>query len=113
MEGGSTYCIHPGNNQNNNSVRHKSNVDWCFPNPHSPHDLTLHCQSERHERTTSLVVTGTTLTFILLAATMVTITFLMSPVIEEMFGELLKPEACIIPHVFSRQQVNEQLSFSQ
>ena len=61
------------------------------------------CQSERHERTTSLVVTGTTLTFILLAATMVTITFLMSPVIEEMFGELLEPGVCIILHIFSRQ----------
>ena len=45
------------------------------------------CQGEETDRrATSLVVTSTALTIILLAATMVTITFLMSPVIEEMFG---------------------------
>ena len=49
--------------------------------------ILLTCQGEETDRrATSLVVTSTALTIILLAATMVTITFLMSPVIEEMFG---------------------------
>ena len=59
------------------------------------------------------MVTSGALLFILVAATLVTATFLMSPVIEEMFGELLKSDVCVIPLIFSRPEVNEQLSFSQ
>ena len=62
-------------------------------------------------RATNLVVTGTTLVFLLLAATMVTITFLMSPVIEEMFGEsietLLQPSVvCCVSVVTQISEIN-------
>jgi hypothetical protein len=41
---------------------------------------------ERKDRKTTVYVTSGALTLILLAAAMVTVTFLMSPVIEELFG---------------------------
>ena len=47
-----------------------------------------HPRKERKSgKKSSIAVTGGALTLILLAASMVTATFLMSPVIEEMFGK--------------------------
>ena len=43
---------------------------------------------KKHKRS-SMVVSGGALTFILLAATMVTTSFLMSPMIEEIFGKIV------------------------
>ena len=43
-------------------------------------------QARRQQKTASVVVTSGALTFVLLAAVLVTISFLMSPVIEQIFG---------------------------
>ena len=43
-------------------------------------------KEKKKQKRSSLVVTSGALTFILLAATMVTTSFLMSPMIEEIFG---------------------------
>ena len=48
---------------------------------------SVFCYQEGPARATSIIITSSALTFILLAATLVTFTFLMSPVIEEMFGQ--------------------------
>ena len=44
-------------------------------------------QARRQQKTASAVVTGGALTFVFLAAVLVTTSFLMSPVIEEIFGK--------------------------
>ena len=44
-------------------------------------------KEKKKQKRSSLVVTSGALTFILLAATMVTTSFLMSPMIEQIFGE--------------------------
>ena len=44
-------------------------------------------KASREEARASIVVTGGAFTFLLLAALLVTATFLMSPVIEQVFGE--------------------------
>ena len=46
-------------------------------------------KKRRQQKTASAVVTGGALTFVVLAAIMVTASFLMSPVIEEIFGKIL------------------------
>ena len=50
-------------------------------------DIYVFCYQDGPARTTSIIITSSALTFILLAATLVTFTFLMSPVIEKMFGQ--------------------------
>ena len=44
-------------------------------------------KARRQQKTASAVVTGGALTFVVLAAVLVTTSFLMSPVIEEIFGK--------------------------
>ena len=44
-------------------------------------------KARRQEARANIVVTGGAFTFLLLAALLVTATFLMSPVIEQVFGE--------------------------
>ena len=44
-------------------------------------------KARRQQKTASVVVTGGALTFVLLAAVLVTTSFLMSPVIEQIFGK--------------------------
>ena len=46
-------------------------------------------ESKKVHSKSTIAVTGGALTFILIAATMVTTSFLMSPVIEQMFGEFI------------------------
>ena len=46
-------------------------------------------KARRQQQRATVVVTGGALTFVLLAALLVTASFLMSPVIEEMFGKYL------------------------
>ena len=73
-------------------------------------------KARRQQQRASVVVTGGALTFVLLAALLVTASFLMSPVIEEMFGKYLSMSLSIYLSDFKIQIVIgsiHQVSFQE
>ena len=81
------------NQQNKSDIKVEAKAEFFTISPESLATSSLKSKEEKrkakknHSRSTIVVTTGA-LTFILLAATMVTTSFLMSPIIEKMFGKI-------------------------